>query len=87
VIFVGLLVLGFLFYVFCSFWGFVVAALATKQSNKYKRLEAQGLLKHQRTSEPPSHVTLLTPPTPYDQEEDLAGWDGAEELDIETEEF
>lgn len=77
-IFVGLLIIGLVFYGFCSFWGFVIAATAKFMSDKYK----SGALP-QKYAEPPSHVNLLIPPQPYDQAKNLAGWDGAEELDIE----
>ena len=82
-IFVGLLILGFLFYAFCAFWGLLLGFTAKIMSDKYK----SGALPQKGTkyAEPPSHVNILTPPQPYDQSQDLAGWDGAEELDIEEE--
>jgi hypothetical protein len=81
VIFVGLLILGVAFYAFCSFWGLVLGGTAAYMSKKYKSGELPQ--KGNKYAEPPSHVNLLTPPTPYDQEADLAGWDGVEELDVE----
>jgi hypothetical protein len=82
VIFVGLFILAVAFWAFCSFWGLLIGVVAAIMSKKYKREELlRGL------AEPPSHVNLLTPPTPYDRESDLSGWDGAEELDVGEEDF
>ena len=82
-IFIGLLVIGLLFWAFCSFWGFLLGTVGTWMSEKYK----SGELPQRGTkyAEPPSHVNLLTPPAPYDWETDLDGWDGAEELDVDEE--
>jgi hypothetical protein len=79
VILIVLLVIGFVFYGVISFFGLLIGGLVALQSSRIKRKHARKL------QEPPSHVNLLTPPTPYNWETDLSGWDGAEELEIEEE--
>lgn len=75
----GIIAVG---WAFLTFWGYVFGGLIAWRSHQYKTGKRPQKL---NISEPPSHVKLLTPPTPYNQETDLAGWDGAEELDVEEE--
>jgi len=78
VIFVGIFFIILLVWGFCSFFGMLLGGVGYLMSERYKRLDSQ-------PQEPLSHVHLLTPPTPYDWETDLEGWDGGEELDVDEE--
>jgi len=78
-IFIGIVVVLFLLYAFCAFWGLLIGGTAYIMSERYKRQQAAA------PAEPPSHVHLLTPPQPYDWETDLSGWDRGEELDVDEE--
>lgn len=80
-IFLVIFVLGAIFYAFISFWGLLLGGIAFLVIRKKQRRQIRELA----LQEPPSHVTLLTPPKPYDWESATSGWDGAEELDVDEE--
>ena len=76
-IFLVLLFVGACVYAFISFWGLLFGGIVARRSMRYKKGLIKGL------SEPPEAVHILKRPKSYDWEQELEGWDAAEELEID----